>query len=94
MEQGVNALVEGTEQTDKRINGQTTALVGTRARIAKVAEDLDLLDRSIPQRFRARVVPPADPAAKKTAAKPNPRYSNAALSRLLCTAPKNHLTSA
>ena len=72
MDKAVKALVEGTELTDKRINGQTTDLEGTRARIAKVAEDLDLLDRSIPQRFRARVVPPADPAAKKTAAKPKP----------------------
>ena len=43
-------------------------------RIAKVAEDLDKLDRSIPKRFRAGVVPPegADekPATKPKAPKP------------------------
>lgn len=67
----IKALDANTENTDTRIGDHTKALEDTRARIAKVAEDLSLLDRSIPARFRARVVAPKEAAAQDTA-KPKP----------------------
>lgn len=67
----VKVLADSIEVTDKRLNEHTTDIGGARERISKVAEDLDLLDRSIPQRYRARVVAPGE-ADKKAAAKPKP----------------------
>ena len=67
----VKALGDNFEAIDKRFNDHTNDIEGVRTRITKVAEDLDLLDRSIPQRFRARVVPPAEPDTKAVV-KPKP----------------------
>lgn len=53
----VRALEEVRGGVDKRINEHTLAIDDLRPRIAKVAEDLEVLDRSIPPRYRARVVP-------------------------------------
>lgn len=55
---------------DKRFNDHAKDLEALRGYVAKVAEDLDLLDRSIPSRFRARVVQPKD--AETPEAKPKP----------------------
>ena len=71
VEKVAKALIEGQAGMDKRISDHTTDIENTRARITKVAEDLDLLDRSIPPRFRARVVVPNE-AEKKAVAKPKP----------------------
>lgn len=68
---GVAALHEGHTAFDKRFNEHTADIEAVRGQIAKVAENLDFLDRSIPQRFRVRVVPPAE-ADGKTAAKAKP----------------------
>jgi len=67
----IKAMDANTENTDKRINDHTKALEDTRARIAKVAEDLSHLDRSIPARYRARVAAPKEAVAQDTA-KPKP----------------------
>lgn len=68
----VKVLTEGTDVTDKRINAHTTDFDNVRSRIAKIADELEQLDRSIPQRYRARVATPkegdkkADSKAKPT----------------------------
>lgn len=67
----VNVLTENTTLTDKRISDHTKDFENVRARISKVAEDLDMLDRSVPQRYRIRVVAPSD-AESKPAAKTKP----------------------
>ncbi|MCR4378973.1 MAG: hypothetical protein NUV50_12880 [Rhodospirillales bacterium] len=70
--QAVKSLMDNVGTVDKRLNGTSTDFDNVRARITKVAEDLDLLDRSIPQRLRVRVVPPkegetkVEPKAKPT----------------------------
>jgi len=62
---------EANTTVDKRLTGHASDVEGLIGKIAKVAEDLDYLDRSIPQRLRVRVVPPAE-ADGKTATKPKP----------------------
>lgn len=67
----IKAIDANTETTDKRISDHTQAIEDTRARIGKVAEDLSYLDRSIPARYRARVVAAKEAVAQDTA-KPKP----------------------
>lgn len=67
----VAVLVEGATVTDKRISEHTKDIENARTRIAKVAEDLELLDRSIPQRYRTRVVVPKE-GEQKAAPKAKP----------------------
>ena len=67
----IKTLDASAENTDKRINDHTKALEDTRSRIAKVADDLSLLDRSIPARYRARVVATKEDAAQSSG-KPKP----------------------
>jgi len=68
----IKSLMDNVGTIDKRLNGTSTDFDNVRARITKVAEDLDLLDRSLPQRLRVRVVPPkegetkVEPKAKPT----------------------------
>jgi septal ring factor EnvC (AmiA/AmiB activator) len=62
--QAVKILTDNSGVVDKRLNGTNSDFDNVRSRIAKVAEDLDLLDRSIPQRYRVRVVPPKEAEAK------------------------------
>lgn len=71
LSKAVNVLTENTAIVDKRISDHTTDFENVRTRITKVAEDLELLDRSIPQRYRSRVVTPKD-AESKTAPKAKP----------------------
>lgn len=56
----VNDLTESAALTDKRISDHTKDFETVRARISKVAEDLDMLDRSVPQRYRVRVATPSE----------------------------------
>lgn len=67
----IKAMDTNAETTDKRINDHTKAIEDTRARIAKVAEDLSHLDRSIPARYRARVVASKEAVSQDTT-KPKP----------------------
>ena len=69
--QAIKSLMDNVGAIDKRLNGTNTDFDNVRARITKVAEDLDLLDRSIPQRIRVRVVPPKE-AETKDEPKPKP----------------------
>lgn len=62
--QAVKSLMDNIGTIDKRLNGTSTDFDNVRARITKVAEDLDLLDRSLPQRLRVRVVPPKEDETK------------------------------
>lgn len=66
----VKALTDGMQTVDKRISDHTNDIEGVRTRIAKMAEDLDILDRSIPQRYRARIVQPKEAEAPVVKAKP------------------------
>lgn len=67
----VKALTDNNDVVDKRLNSFTGDFDNIRARISKVSEDLDLLDRSIPPRYRIRVVPPKE-AEEKVAPKSKP----------------------
>lgn len=50
---------------DKRLNDHTTELTDLRDRVALVREQLEDLDRSIPSRYRVRVVKSEPPASNK-----------------------------
>lgn len=63
----IKALEEHVSGTDGRISDHTKRLDEVGARFAKLAEDLETLDQSVPQRYRVRVV------TKKEADKPAPR---------------------
>lgn len=67
----VAGLAEGQTLLDKRLATNATDIDTARARITKVANDLDLLDRTIPQRGRLRVVAPKE-AEEKPDLKPKP----------------------
>lgn len=67
----VAGLAEGQTLIDKRLTAHATDIDNTRIRIAKVADDLDLLDRTIPQRGRLRVATPKE-ADEKPDVKPKP----------------------
>lgn len=67
----VSGIVDSQGAVDKRLSDHTTELETVRSRIAKVSDDLDLLDRTIPQRGRLRVVAPKETDIKPDAkAKP------------------------
>ena len=55
---------------DKRLNDHTTELTDLRARVALVHEQLEELDRSIPSRYRVRVVK-SEPSATSKSQKPS-----------------------
>lgn len=63
----IKSLEGHVSGVDGRISDHTKRLDEVGARIAKLAEDLETLDQSIPQRYRARVV------TKKEAVKAAPR---------------------
>lgn len=67
----IKVLDTSAEDTDKRINDHTKTLEDTRSRIAKVADDLSLLDRSIPARYRARIAESKEEDAQNSG-KPKP----------------------
>lgn len=47
---------ESIAATDKRLNEHTKDIDALRARLAALSEEMETLDHSIPQRYRARVV--------------------------------------
>ena len=55
----------------KALTDFTADINSVRSHVAKVAEDLGRLDRSIPQRYRTHAMPPKE-AEQKAAAKPKP----------------------